>query len=97
MRHEYRIYCVRPIGGTKLLLAGLGYERHIKARWRELTGKGPKSIPIGLSILLRSVAANPAYVKFECYGVYETRKEAEDILLNLRMGNNLLIVEDWRK
>lgn len=29
------------------------------------------------------------------YGQYETRKEAEAIMLNLRMQNRLTIVEDW--
>lgn len=81
----------------RLLLAGLGRRKDIVRRWRELTGRGDAYIPLQVWQQLRWLGIKPYYVRFDIYATPETRKEAEAILLNLRMSNRLLIVEDWMK
>lgn len=76
-------------------MAILGYERHLEQRWKQ-EAEDPKTRSIQMHQLLASCKMlKKIYVKREILAEFRRRADAEAMLLNLRMQNRLLIVEDW--
>ena len=97
MHLRYTVWAVKPRAGKpdKILLAGLGYQRQLAARWTELTGRGDRFIELRLWQLLKDCDIKPRFVRFVKIGQYETRTDARAVLLNLRMQNPNAVIEDW--
>lgn len=94
---RYWIWCVRPRDSTLVLMAGLGYRRQIAARWKELAQCPPIKQSLQMHQLLTINSVHPLNIKYEPYAKCRTRAEAIMTLLNLRMANKLITVEDWTK
>lgn len=93
-RPRYHIWCVRPSGKPDVLMAVLGFKRHLVGRWERYARCPPVSRSLEMTQLLALHSTDPFWVKFCVYGAYRTRPEAEAVLLNLRAQNKLILVHD---
>lgn len=97
MRPRHRIWCVKHQREDVIFLAGLGYRKHAVARWQFLAKRGEKNQPLLIWAHLKKWRIKAEFTRIVEYGSYECRADAEAELLNLRMSNRRILVEDWLK